>query len=197
MKALTAVCSALLLASVPTGAAPLPRRMASTANLVVNGSFEDGLESEVSRPLDKGSTAVKGWFVTRGQIDVTQESGKVWKAAHGKRALDLHGSPGFGGVEQTIATRPGRKYRVTFRMSGNPGVDHQKVQLGVRAAGQNGVFELTMKGRTYEDLKWAEQAWEFTARQKATVLELHTAMPATANGLGGPLLDDVKVVEVN
>jgi choice-of-anchor C domain-containing protein len=197
MKAVTAVCSALLLASIPTGAAPLPKRAASTANLVVNGSFEDGVESEVSRPLDKGSTALKGWVVTRGQIDVTQEDGKVWKAAHGRRALDLHGSPGFGGVEQTVATVPGRKYRVTFKMSGNPGVEHEKVQLGVRAAGQSKVFELTMKGRSYEDLKWAEQAWEFTAREKATALELHTAMPPTANGFGGPLLDDVKLVEVN
>ena len=56
---------------------------------------------------------------------------------YGKRALDLHGSPGFGGVEQTIATKPGKKYKVTFQMSGNPGVEHEKVQLGVRAAGQD------------------------------------------------------------
>ena len=100
-------------------------------------------------------------------------------------------------MEQTVLTTPGKRYRVTFKMSGNPGIDHEKVQLGVRAAGQNKVFELTMKGRTYEDLRWAEQAWEFTARGKATALELHTAMPPTANGLGGPLLDDVKVVEID
>ena len=47
------------------------------------------------------------------------------------------------------------------------------------------------------DLKWEEQTWEFTAKEKATVIEFHTAMPATSNGFGGPLLDDVKVFEIN
>ena len=197
MKVLTAVCSALLLVSVPTAAAPVPKG-AESANLAVNGSFEDVKDDEASRPQDKGSTTIKGWVVTRGQIDVTQEDGNVWKAAHGKRALDLHGSPGFGGVEQTIATKPGKKYKVTFKMSGNPGVpEHKTVRLGVRAAGQDKEFELSMEGRTYEDLKWEEQTWEFTAREKTTTIEFHTAMPATSNGLGGPLLDDVKVVEIN
>jgi hypothetical protein len=135
MKVLT-LCSALLLVSIPT-AAPVPKGTLS-ANIVVNGSFEDVADTDASRPLDKGSTALKGWVVTRGQIDVTQQNGSEWKAHDGKRGLDLHGSPGFGGVEQTIATKPGKRYKVTFRMSGNPGVpEHKKVQLGVRAAGQD------------------------------------------------------------
>lgn len=196
MKALT-VCSALLLISLHTAAAPVPKG-AKSANLIVNGSFEDVADADASKSLDKGSTALKGWVVTRGQIDVTQQNGNEWKAHHGKRALDLHGSPGFGGVEQTIATKPGKKYKVTFRMSGNPGVpEHKKVQLGARAAGQDKEFELTMEGRTYEDLKWEEQVWEFTAKEQMTVIEFHTAMPATSNGFGGPLLDDVKVFEIN
>src|SRR5687768_12384490 len=175
MKSLTAVCSALLLASIPTAGAPIPKE---AANLVVNGSFEDMKDDDASKPQDKGSIAIKGWVVTRGQIDVTQQHENVWKASHGKRALDLHGSPGFGGVEQSIATTPGRKYRVTFRMSGNPGVDHKKVRLAVRAAGADKEFEITMEGRSYEDLKWETQTWDFTAKDKKTVLEFHTAMPA-------------------
>jgi choice-of-anchor C domain-containing protein len=197
MKPLFAAGSVLLLASVPTAAAPVPKG-AQSANLIVNGSFEEGPKFEVCLPADKGSDALKGWVVTRGQIDITQQNGNEWKAAHGKRALDLHGSPGFGGVQQTITTKPGKKYRVTFRMSGNPGVpEHKKVQLGVRAAGQDKEFELTMEGRSYQDLKWEEQTWEFTAKDKATAIEFHTAMPATANAFGGPMLDDVKVVEIN
>jgi choice-of-anchor C domain-containing protein len=196
MKALT-ICSALLLASLPTTAAPVPKG-ALSANLVVNGSFEDVADTDASTPQNKGSTALKGWVVTRGQIDVTQQNGNEWKAHDGKRGLDLHGSPGFGGVEQSIATKPGKKYKVTFRMSGNPGVpEHKKVQLGVRAAGQDKEFELTMEGRSYQDLKWEEQTWEFAAKEKTTVIEFHTAMPTTSNGFGGPLLDDVKVFEIN
>src|SRR5688572_19528061 len=196
MKALAAF-STLLLLAVPTTAAPVPKGVES-ANLIINGRFEDVADDDASRPQDKGSTALKGWVVTRGQIDVTQQNGNERKAHHGKRALDLHGSPGFGGVEQSIATKPGKKYKVTCKMSGNPGVpEHRKVQLGVRAAGQDKEFELSMEGRSYQDLKWEEQTWEFTAREKATVIEFHTAMPVTSNGLGGPLLDDVKVVEIN
>src|SRR5829696_4027163 len=108
MKAVT-ICSALLLASIPTAATPVPKG-AESANLVVNGSFEDVADADASRPQDKGSTALKGWVVTRGQIDITQQNKDQWKAAHGKRALDLHGSPGFGGVEQSIATKPGKRY---------------------------------------------------------------------------------------
>ena len=196
MKAL-AVCSALLLVCVPTAAAPVPKGTQS-ANLIVNGSFEDGPMFEVCLPVDKGSDVIKGWVVTRGQIDITQQNRNEWKAHHGKRALDLHGSPGFGGVEQTIATKPEKRYKVTFRMSGNPGVpEHKKVQLRVRAAGQDKEFEVSMEGRTYEDLKWEEQTWEFIAKEKTTTIEFHTAMPATTNAFGGPLLDDVKVVEMN
>ena len=175
-------------------AAPIPPG-ANKVNLVVNGGFEDCPDSEASKPQDKGSTALKGWVVTRGQIDVNTQTGEQWKAAEGKRCLDLHGSPGFGGVEQSITTKPGRKYKVTFKMSGNPGVEHKSVQLGVRAAGQDKEFDISMDGRTYEDLKWEEKSWVFTAKENKTVLELHTAMPTTSNAFGGPLLDDVRVFE--
>ena len=148
------------------------------------------------QPLDKGSTDIKGWEVTRGQIDVLQEADGKWKAADGKRCLDLHGSPGFGGVKQSFATRVGKKYRVTFQMSGNPGVGHTEVKLAVRAAGKDQEFAVDMDGKTVEDLKWEKKTWEFTATEATTVLKLHTAMPDTSNAFGGPMLDDVKVVAV-
>ena len=177
-------------------AAPIPPG-ANKVNLIVNGGFEDCPESDANKPLEKGSTAMKGWTVTRGQIDLNTQIGDEWKASEGKRCLDLHGSPGFGGVVQSIATKPGRKSKVTFKMSGNPGVPHEKVQLGVKAAGQDKEFEIPMAGRTYTDPKWEEKSWVFTAKEKTTLLELHTAMPSTANPFGGPLLDDVKVIEVD
>lgn len=94
MRGPIVVCSVFLVSALT--AAPILKG-ARSGNLIVNGSFEDGPEFGVCQPLDKGSTALKGWVVTRGQIDVTQQNGNEWKAAHGKRALDLHGSPGFGG----------------------------------------------------------------------------------------------------
>ena len=167
-------------------------------NLVVNGSFEDGPLLEASfLPLDEDSTEIRGWVVTRGQIDLLQAAGELQKAAAGKRSLDLHGSPGFGGVKQPLVTKVGQKYRVTFSMSGNPGLGLEMVHLAVRAGGQKGVFACAMVGKTQEDLKWETKVWEFTAADTITVLEFHTAMAPLAHPFGGPLLDDVKVVAVD
>ena len=167
------------------------------ANLVTNGSFEDGPDFEVCRPLDKDATDLKGWVVTRGQNDICQEKDGAWKAAAGKRSLDLHGSPGFGGVKQTLETRAGKKYQVTFQMTGNPQANLTEARLTVRAAGADKEFKVDMAGVSHEDPKWTRMSWEFTATDKPTVLEIHTAMPATSNPFGGPMVDDVKVVAVD
>lgn len=196
MKSLLVVGAALVAAGHLAEAAPALKRDRA-ASLVVNGSFEDGPAVEGFKPLDPGSTALKGWVVTRGQIDVVHESAEKNKAADGKRHLDLHGSPGFGGVKQSIDTRVGRRYRVTFQMSGNPGVGHVNVQLTVRAAGKDKEFACAMAGKTLDDLKWEKMSWEFTATGTTTELEFHTAMPPTSNAFGGPLLDDVRVVAID
>jgi len=54
-----------------------------------------------------------------------------------------------------------------------------------------------VEGKTYEDLKWEKKTWEFTATGAATELEIHTAMPATSNAFGGPLVDNVSVVAID
>src|SRR5688572_33418771 len=86
-------------------------------NLLVNGSFEEGPDAGDFLPLEPGSTDIKGWTVTRAQVDYI---GGHWKSADGNRSLDLHGSPGLGGVKQTFATVKGRKYKVTFAVAANP-----------------------------------------------------------------------------
>jgi choice-of-anchor C domain-containing protein len=197
----TIASAAVALAGIAVGGAvgrpaARPAKAAEPVNLIVNGSFEDGpvVGDAGFLPLDEDSVAIRGWVVTRGQIDLQQEIGGKLKAADGKRSLDLHGSPGFGGVKQPFVTKPGQKYRVTFSMSGNPGVGHEAVQLAVRAAGKKQVFDCDMTGKTLDDLKWETKTWEFTAVDTITVLEFHTAMPVTTNAFGGPLLDYVKVV---
>jgi choice-of-anchor C domain-containing protein len=206
-KTIALTVAALAAVALAAGVAPRhpaaggqagPGKGDDKGNLIVNGSFEDGPEFEGSfKPLDEDSVEIRAWVVTRGQIDLQQETGGKLKAAHGKRSLDLHGSPGFGGVKQPFVTKVGQKYRVTFAMSGNPGVGHESVQLAVRAAGKHKVFECDMAGKTLEDLKWETRTWEFTAVDTITVLEFHTAMAPMANAFGGPLLDDVRVVAVD
>ena len=139
MKVLTVAALTCLIGALLVEAAPA-LRTDPAANLVTNGSFEDGPAFEVCKPLDKDATDLKGWVVTRGQIDLCQEKDGNWKAADGKRSLDLHGSPGFGGVKQTLNTRAGKKYRVTFQMTGNPQANLTEARLTVRAAGADKEF---------------------------------------------------------
>jgi choice-of-anchor C domain-containing protein len=132
----------------------LPRSPNPAANLLVNGSFEDGPEVDNFLPLDEGSTAIDGWAVIHGQIDYLSTH---WKAANGLRSLDLHGSPGFGGVSQAFETVRGRRYRVTFALSSS-GADPIVKRVGVAAAGKTAAFAFDATGKTAEDMGWTLDA---------------------------------------
>jgi choice-of-anchor C domain-containing protein len=161
-----------------------------STNLLVNGSFEEGPDAEAYKPLDEDSTEIKGWIVTRGQIDYI---GTLWKAADGKRCLDLHGSPGFGGVKQTFTTKEGQRYRVSFSLAGSPGRGEKK--LGVRAAGKKTSYSFDATSTTAEEMGWVTKTWEFTAIADHTSLEIHTL--ETEDPTAGPALDNVAVVAID
>jgi choice-of-anchor C domain-containing protein len=167
---------------------------AKDENLIVNGSFEEGPEIDENlgfKSLNEGSKDIKGWIVTRGQIDVTSS---YWENADGKRSLDLHGSPGYGGVKQEFATKKGQKYRVTFSLAGNPEGSVPEKKLGVKAAGMEEKFTFDATGKTRTDMGWTTQVWEFTATDTKTTLEFYTLMKEDPNC--GPALDNVSVVAV-
>lgn len=112
------------------------------ANLLRNGDFELGPDVEQFESLDKDSTAIPDWTVTRAQVDYVIT---LWKPAHGARSIDLHGSPGYGGIRQTFKTKKGQRYRLTFSMAGTPksvaGEGGVK-SLAVSAAGKQQQFRL-------------------------------------------------------
>lgn len=173
------------------GLIAVPVTAAEPKNLLVNGSFEDGPKDiGAFTSLDKDSKAIKGWVVIGGQIDLI---GTFWQAADGKRSLDLHGSPGYGGVAQTFKTEKGKKYTVTFSLAGNPIGTLAKKAVVVRAAGTKKEFTFDTTGKSNTDMGWAKETWEFTAEKAETTLEFVTAM--TEDKTAGPVLDDVSVVE--
>jgi choice-of-anchor C domain-containing protein len=164
---------------------PPPR---APPNLLVNGGFEHGPAVGGYVSLDPGSTAIKGWKVTRGQIDYI---GDNLRAAEGKRSLDLHGSPGFGGIEQAFATEKGKRYRVTFALAGTPGGNPPVKRIAVSAAGKSATFFFDSTGRNSDDMRWVEYAWHFEAIASRTVLEFRTLETTDPNL--GPALDEVRV----
>jgi choice-of-anchor C domain-containing protein len=182
MRLLAAGLSLTLVLPIGT-AAPAP------ANLLVNGSFEDGPDDIGEyKSLDKGADAIKGWKVTRGQIDLI---GTFWTSAHGSRSLDLHGSPGYGGVEQTFKTKKGTKYKVELQLAATPESGDRSVW--VAAAGDKKQFEVNSGDGTREKMKWMKVSWEFTAAGDETTLEVYTT--EKGDDFRGPAIDEVTVSE--
>jgi choice-of-anchor C domain-containing protein len=187
---LAVVCGVVFVAGKPAHSAPAIEKK---VNLLVNGSFEEGPDiAGTFVSLNEGSTAMKGWVVTRGQIDVVSTH---WPAADGKRSLDLHGSPGLGGVKQTFPTTKGQRYRVTFSFAGNPEGAVAEKKMGVSAAGQKEEFTFDTAGKKLDDLGWVTKKWEFKADGKETTLEFYTLMTDDVNC--GPALDNVSVLEID
>jgi choice-of-anchor C domain-containing protein len=171
---------------VPVGSAAPAR---SGGNLLVNGSFEEGPDDIGDyKSLDKGATDIKGWKVTRGQIDLI---GTFFVSAHGSRCIDLHGSPGYGGVEQTFKTKKGVKYKVELQLAATPEAGDRGIW--VAAAGDKKKFEVNSGDGTREKLKWEKVNWEFTATADETTLEIYTT--EKGDDLRGPIIDDVSVTE--
>lgn len=175
----------LLVLGMALWAAPLK----PVGNLLVNGSFEEGSEAvDNYKPLDKDSEAIKGWKVTRGQIDWI---GTFFPAADGKRCVDLHGSPGYGGVSQAFKTKKGKVYVVELQLSSTPGAGVRGIVIG--AAGDKKEFEADPKDGTPTKLVWSKVKWEFTAVGDETTLEIYTT--EKGDSAQGPIIDDVSVRE--
>ena len=184
MRAIASGLGLLLL--LPVGSAA-PARPAT--NLLINGSFEEGPEDIGDfKTLDKGSDEIKGWKVTRGQIDLV---GNFWVATHGSRTVDLHGSPGYGGIEQTFKTKKGNKYKVELQLAATPGAGERGIW--VAAAGDKKKFECDSGESTREKLNWTKVTWEFAALGDETTLEIYTT--EKGDDSRGPILDEVVVTE--
>ena len=179
----------LLAAGLTGSAAPIPKDADIGKECLVNGGFEDGPDVEIYVALDAGDTRIKGWTVTRGQIDYI--GGDHWQHEDGKRSLDLHGSPGYGGVKQSFKTTKGGTYKVTFLLAVNPGSNPLKKSVWVEAAGEKQKFSADATGATHQKMYWKTQEWQFVATGEETTLEIRTA--ETTDEFAGPALDAVSV----
>jgi choice-of-anchor C domain-containing protein len=166
-------------------AGPLPPNLRNP-NLVVNGSFEDGPKNALLVALNPTSQGIKGWTVTRGQIDYV---GPFWEHQDGNRSVDLHGSPGFGGIQQTISTLKNVKYELTFYLTSTPGCAKPKKSMAVAIDGAMIPFHCDSTGKSRTD--WQKQTLTFTATDHETTIEFYTL--ETEDGNCGPGIDTVCV----
>lgn len=169
------------------------------AGLIRNGSFEEGPGTRAFLNLPGGSTTVPGWLVTGEGIDLVGAG--YWRSSEGTYAIDLDGSARSrttpphvrGGIAQSFATVPGRRYRVTFDLAGNPNRGPTRKPMRVSAAGQSAEFVFDATGRSGRDMGWVASEWEFTAATDSTTLEFTSLTQSPQTGYGAAI-DRVAVV---
>ncbi len=160
-----------------------------TENLVKNGSFEQPVVGSYKSYYP--GQDIEGWQVIKAAVDIT---GTYFKSSEGKQSIDLHGTGGFGGIQQTIATKPNTKYTLTFDFAGNAVGGPTVKEMKVSAAGQSQVFKFDCTGKSTQNMGWVGQTWQFVANSTNTILIFETL---TTSGVDryGPAIDNVKVME--
>lgn len=146
-----------------------------TSRLVVNGSFE---------------AADSGWYAT-GSVAIGLEN---VDATNGSKVAVFYGDrPDHPGtLTQTIATRPGQRYRLDFDV-GLEGESATSRQLNLYISGDAPLVSHTesLDVIRFGDPKWTLQSAEFVADSELTTI-VFQELPG-ADGGGSILLDDVSI----
>jgi choice-of-anchor C domain-containing protein len=161
-------------------------------NLLTNGDFSHGPNPHgVFLTFAAKSKAIPGWTVTRATIDYVAEP--FWAPLRAQRAIDLDGTPGFGGISQTFTTVPGKTYTVTFELSGNCAGPPAVKRLLVSAGGHVARYTFNCAGMSNSHMLWETHSLQFVARAKRATLEFDSE--DKEDGRYGPALDYVKVTK--
>lgn len=171
------------------------------ANLITNGSFEDGWGEwnrwgfrDLFAEYYIGS--ITAWTVASGSVDYV---GPYWQAAHGNRSIDLNGTYWRGTLTQQISTTPGADYLVTFALAGNPDVQPRETCVHVWVDDpliSYADFCFTVNGQTRSNMGWVYRTWTFTASSTSTTLGFTSLDSYNDSEWGyafGPVLDDISV----
>ena len=184
---------------------------AAGQNLLTNGGLEGSLPAACNgfTTLPGGSTAIPGWRVVGprsidwGWENATDGSACCDSSPEGHRTIDLNGSPAQdgGAIDQTIATTPGKRYRISFLALANGccaplgTAKTMRVTTGAVASEHTLVTQWGSASQTGTECDWT--SWtrierEWVADAATTLIELRSLVLANA---GGILVDDISVVE--
>lgn len=161
-----------------------------SANIVVNGSFEEPPISVAVIVVPHGGAFITGWTVTaplaHQGIDLVNEI--FWGheyAYDGNQAIDLTGSPGPGAISQVLPTVSGTVYTLAFVVGSNSGVLTNGLTIFIDGVELDTVT--TPATGTYDP-----RSYNFLAASSATEIKFSSNI----SGFGGPTLDAVSVVAV-
>jgi len=163
-------------------------------NLVANGGFEAGtpLNACASETIASGNALGTGWMVAAGSVQRVRASASCTAQGtprSGDFFVDLLDA---GEIRQTIATTPGRSYRLTLWQSGDcaggPTTKRVTASLGATST----TFDHDCVGTGVQ--AWRSCTVEFIANAAITTLSLKSAAGGATNG---PLIDGVRVEDIS
>ena len=150
----------------------------TSANLLINGSFEDGAfnnNGDDCQTMLNGSTAVTGWTVINDQAARCQSgvlSGVT--ASQGNKLMDLTGYDNVAphaGVTQTVPTTTGQCYRLSFDLGANPEIAGLGGPITVRSTAGTTVRTFTHHPGGSGTV-WSNFGFTFTASGASTAITI-------------------------
>lgn len=171
--------------------------MTASANLITNGSFEEGAYDDAGHPgymrLSGGSTTITGWIVGQDGLDWHIIEGSNAHFGHNgvdgsQYAVDLSSDGGFGNysISQSFATTIGQEYQLTFLL-GAP-LFATGVTVSISDISQN----YYLLPQSQYDFAWDSNELIFTAIDSLTTLTFSNI----SGGFWTPVIDNVSVEAV-
>ena len=168
---------------------------AAHANLLVNGSFEDGVfvnQGNQTMSLAPGSSVIAGWTVlTDATAWINAGNPFGLAASDGSRFLDLTnysaGAP-FAGLSQTFATTAGATYTLSFDLGGSNAWGRPDALIA-SAAGTSTTFTTGPASTTTPNNDWYHESMTFTATGATTTLTLQGSAGGNYIGLDNVVVD--------
>jgi uncharacterized protein DUF642 len=195
---IAALLSAAALLPQAAHAAPAAPVKQFGPNIVANGGFEIGADPGSALGIPAGAPLLTGWMAVSSEVRVV---GSGWQAEEGGRSLSLANpgpaagdpsivSPNASGVKQTIQTKVGQRYRVSFYQAGNP-YDHQPavLRMQIGATAKDFTFQSDATA-TPKKMQWVKRSFVYKASATSTLLAFYAYYTPGNDPLG---VDNVQV----
>jgi choice-of-anchor C domain-containing protein len=165
---------------------------AATPAQALTGFNDGGFETPVATPgsFDRffAPASLGPWTVTEGSVDLIGAG--FWENAEGNQSLDLEGDVGIGAVAQTFTTIPLLKYKVSYKLAGNP-ASGPTIKTGQILANGNVIqnFSFDITGKSFANMGYVGKEAHFIATGLSSTLTFRS----TSNSGFGPVIDKVRV----
>ena len=166
--------------------------VAATPAQAISGFSDGSFETPIATPgsFDRffAPQTLGPWTVTQGSVDLSGAG--FWQNADGNQSLDLEGTVGTGTIAQTFSTVPLLKYKVSYKLAGNP-ASGPTIKTGQVLANGNVIqnFSFDITGKNFVNMGYVGKETHFIATGLSSTL----AFKSTTNSGYGPVIDNVEV----